>query len=222
VMKAGGRGATAGRERFLLRRALVVSQVALSLVLLTGAFMFVGTFRNLTTLNAGFQQDHVLIASFDFSPLNLPQESKMEFKRDLIARVGAVPGVSSVAETLVVPMSHMGWDDNIDIPDGPQRQDVTFNRVSAGYFRTMQTPLLAGRDFNQADTPESPQVAIVNESFARKYFGGANPLGRIFRNTELKQTYQVVGLVKDSKYYELREDPSSRLLRQMGPKTYPG
>jgi predicted permease len=104
-------------------------------------------------------------------------------------------------------MSHMGWDDNIDIPDGLQRQDVTFNRVSAGYFRTMQTPLLAGRDFNQGDTPQSPQVAIVNESFARKYFGGANPLGRIFRNTEQKQTYQVVGLVKDSKYYELREDP---------------
>ena len=86
-MKAGGRGATAGRERFLLRRALVVSQVALSLVLLTGAFLFVRTFRNLTTLNAGFQQDHVLIADFDFSPLKLPPESQMAFKRELIARV---------------------------------------------------------------------------------------------------------------------------------------
>ena len=207
VMKAGGRGATAGRERFLLRRALVVSQVALSLVLLTGAFMFVGTFRNLTTLNPGFQQDQVLIANFDFSPLNLPQQSKMEFKRDLMARVGAVPGVSSVAETLVVPMSGRGWDGNVDIPDGLRRQDVTFNRVSAGYFRTMQTPLLAGRDFNQADTLQSPQVAIVNEAFVHKYFAGVNPLGRILRDSDQTRTYQVVGLVKDSKYYELRENP---------------
>ncbi|HET6217355.1 MAG TPA: ABC transporter permease [Acidobacteriaceae bacterium] len=207
AMKAGGRGATAGRDRFLLRRALVVSQVALSLVLLTGAFLFVRTFRNLTMLNTGFQQDHILIANFDFSPLHLPQENMMVFKRELIARMEAVPGVRSVAEALVVPMSNRGWDDNIDILDGPQRQDVTFNRVSAGYFRTMETPLLAGRDFNQTDTPQSPQVAIVNEAFAHKYTGGANPLGRIFRHTDQNQTYQVVGLVKDTKYYELRENP---------------
>ncbi len=72
VMKAGGRGTTAARDRLLLRRALVVSQVALSLVLLTGALLFVRTFRNLLTLNAGFEQDHILVADFDFSPLKLP------------------------------------------------------------------------------------------------------------------------------------------------------
>jgi putative ABC transport system permease protein len=207
VMKAGGRGATAGSDRFLLRRTLVVSQVALSLVLLTGAFLFVRTFRNLTTLNVGFQQDHILIANFDFSLLKLPQESQMTFKRELIARTEAVPGVRSVAETLIVPLGHSGWDDNIDIRGGPQRQDVTFNRVSVGYFRTMETALLAGRDFNQTDTPQSPQVAIVNQAFARKFAGSANPLGMVFRDTEKDRTYQVVGLVGDSKYYELREEP---------------
>jgi putative ABC transport system permease protein len=207
VMKAGGRGTTAGRDRFLLRRALVVSQVALSLVLLTGAFLFVRTFRNLMMLHAGFQQDHILIADFDFSPLKLPQEGQMAYKREMIARMEAVPGVSSVAETLIVPLSHSGWDDNVDIAGGPQRQDVTFNRVSSGYFRTMETPLLAGRDFNQTDTPQSPQVAIVNQAFARKFAGAANPLGMVLRNREKKQDYQVIGLVGDSKYYELREDP---------------
>jgi len=208
VMKASGRGATAGRDRFLLRRALVVSQVALSLVLLTGAFLFVRTFRNLLTLNMGFQQDHILIADFDFSPLKLPLESQMAYKHDLLARMQAVSGVSSAAETLVVPMNHSGWNDNVDIPDGPQRQLVAFNRISPGYFRTMETPLLAGRDFNQIDTPKSPRVAIVSEAFARKFFGGANPVGRIFHDTGgPDKTYQIIGLVKDTKYWEMREDP---------------
>ena len=165
-MKAGSRGITAGRDRFLLRRVLVVSQVALSLVLVVGAFLFVRTFRNLLALNAGFQQDHVLVANFDFSPLKWSKDTQMAHKRDLTARIEALPGITSVAETLIVPMSHSGWEDNIDVPDGLQRQDVTFNRVSPGYFRTMETPLLAGRDFNDADTPKSPAVAIVNETFA--------------------------------------------------------
>ena len=208
AMKAGGRGATAGRDRFLLRRALVVSQVALSLMLLVGAFLFVRTFRNLLALNAGFQQDHILVTNFDYSPLKLPLETQMAYKHQLIERMRAVPGVSSAAEVLIVPMSHSGWDDNIDIPDGPQRQDTMFNRVGPGYFQTMETPLLAGRDFNETDTPKSPRVAIVNEAFARKFFGGANPVGRLFHDAGgADTTYQIVGLVKDTKYYELREAP---------------
>ena len=208
AMKAGARGATPGRDRFLLRRALVVSQVALSLVLLTGALLFVRTFQNLVTTNAGFQQDNVLVANIDFSPLKLPAENQMAFKQQLIEHMQAVPGVTSVAEILVVPMSHGGWDDNIDITDGPQREDVTFNRVSPNYFRTMETPLLAGRDFNPTDTPTSPRVAIVSEAFARKYFGGANPVGRVFRDSSPeKAPYQIIGLVKNTKYYELREEP---------------
>jgi putative ABC transport system permease protein len=206
VMKTG-RGLTASRDRFLLRRALVVSQIALSLVLLTGAFLFVRTFRNLITEDAGFVQDHLLVVDFDFSPLKLPPASQMAYKQALLARMQSIPGVSSAAETLVVPLNHSGWDDNIDIPDGPQRQDVTLSRVSPGYFHTMETPLLAGRDFNQTDTPNSPRVAIVNEAFTRKFLGGATALGRVFTDSSKPdQTYQIVGLVKNTKYYTLRED----------------
>lgn len=132
----------------------------------------------------------------------------MAYKHQLIEGMRAVPGVSSVAEVLIVPLSHSGWDDNIDIPDGPQRQDAMFNRVGPGYFQTMETPLLAGRDFNQTDTPKSPRVAIVNEAFAHKFFGGANPVGRVFHDAGgADKTYQIVGLVKDTTYYELREAP---------------
>ena len=208
AMKAGARGATAGRGRFLLRRALVVSQVALSLVLLMAALLFVRSFRNIVSLNAGFQQDHLLIATFEFAPLKLPPESQMVFKQELLSRIQATPGVSSAAEVLMVPMSHSGWDGNIDIPNGVQRQYVIMNRVSPGYFRTMETPFLAGRDFNQTDTPVSPRTAIVNEAFARKFYSGADPVGRMFHDSGTPdKSYQVVGMVKDSKFYDLREDP---------------
>jgi predicted permease len=208
VVKAG-RGVTASRERFLLRRALVVSQIALSLVLLIGAFLFVRTLRNLLTLDAGFEQDHILVVDFNFSPLKLRPASQMAYKQELLARIQNIAGVRSAAETLIVPLNHSGWDNNIDILNGPERQDVTLNRVSPGYFRTMETPLLAGRDFNQTDTPTSPRVAIVNEAFTRKFMGGASPLGKVFSDTgKPDQTYQIVGLVKNTKYYMLREDPT--------------
>jgi len=208
AMKASARGATAGRGHFVIRRALVVSQVAFSLVLLVAALLFVHSFRNIVTLNAGFQQDHILIADVDFSPLKVPSASQIVFRGELLSRVQAIPGVHSAAEVLMVPMSHSGWDDNIDISDGVQRQDVTLNRVSPGYFQAMQTPLLVGRDFNQTDTPASPRTAIVNEAFARKFYGGANPVGRIFHDSGAPgKTYRVVGMVKDSKFYDLREDP---------------
>src|SRR5205823_12839702 len=118
AMKASARGVTSGRGRFVIRRALVVSQVAFSLVLLMAALLFVRSFRNIVTLNAGFQQDHILIANFDFSPLKLAPASEMAFKRELLSGVQALPGVDSAAEVLMVPMSHSGWDDNIDIPGG--------------------------------------------------------------------------------------------------------
>jgi predicted permease len=207
AMKASARGATAGSGRFLLRRALVVSQVALSLVLLMAALLFVRSFRNLVTLNAGFQQDHMLIATFEFAPLKLPPQSQMAFKHELLARIQAVPGASSAAEVQMVPMSQSGWDGNIDIPGAAERQDVILNRVSPGYFQTMQTPLLVGRDFNQTDVPAAPRKAIVNQAFARKYYGGANPVGKVFHDSDAPgKTYQVVGMVKDSKFYDLRED----------------
>jgi putative ABC transport system permease protein len=209
VLKASGRGLSAAGENVLLRRMLVVSQVALSLVLLVGALLFVRTFQNLRKVNAGFQDDHVLVAEFDYSPLKLPKDSQMAFKRDLMTRIQAIPGVSSVAETLITPLGHSGWDDNVDIPDGPQRQNVLFNRVSPGYFQTMETPLLAGRDFSPSDTPASPRTAIVNQTFARRFFGRANPLGRSFHDSgKPDKPYQVIGVVKDTKYYRLRESPA--------------
>jgi len=209
TLKATGRGFSASGESVLLRRVLAVSQVALSMVLLVSALLFVRTFQNLILVDAGFQQGQILIANFDYSPLKLPEASQMAFKRELLTRIQALPGVAAAAETLYPPLSQAGWDGNVDIPDGPQRQDVRLSRVSPGYFETMKMGLVSGRDFNYTDTPAPLRKAVVSRAFVVKFFGKANPLGRMFYDSGNRdQPYQVIGVVNDTKYYSLREDPA--------------
>ena len=211
ALKAGGRGIAGSRARFGIRRALVVSQVSLSLVLLVGALLFVRTFRNLSSVNAGFGQDHILISEIDFTTLNLPREARTAYKRELLERLRAIPGVLSAASARIAPVSGEGWNDDVFVRGTPAANHLTnFNRVSPGYFRTLQTPFLAGRDFDGNDTKSSPAVAIVTETFARRFFSGSNPVGRAFlkkgQDDGRDVVYQVVGLVRDTKYQDLRED----------------
>jgi predicted permease len=208
-MKAGGRGTTDSRERFGLRRALVVAQVALSLVLVAGALLFVRTLRNLTTLDPGFRQEQLLAVNLDFRRAPVPEGERVMKYQELTERLAALPGVWAAAQTYILPVSGSGWNNNL-LVDGVRHKDWSnFNAVSPGYFRTMGTPILAGRDFTGHDTAASPKIAIVNESFARKYFGGPNAIGRTFQIDEPpgepRPFYQVVGLVKDTKYSDLRE-----------------
>ncbi len=212
AMKASGRGLTGDRERFGVRRALVISQVALSLVLLVGALLFVRSLQNLLTVDAGFREDGLLIASVDISRLNFSPVRRSPFYRELLARVRATPGVQQAASTGIVQISGSGWNDSIEFLERRKQDRMVpwFDRVSAGYFLTMGTPMLAGRDFDDRDTPSSPEVAIVNQAFSKKYLGGANPLGKTFRILtgpgEPQHIYQIVGLVKSSKYQSLRDD----------------
>jgi predicted permease len=212
VLKSTGRGMTAGRERFGLRRALVVSQVALSLVLLVGALLFVRTLRNLLTLDPGFQQQGVLVASLDLSRLNLAAERRQGFKRELLDRVRAIPGINSAADASVVPISGNSWNGNITVEGSDKLKGTpNFSQVTPGYFKTLRTPFLAGRDFDDHDTASSPKVAIVNEIFVSKILNGANPVGvRIRQETYQGRptpVYEIVGLVKNTKYSDLREEP---------------
>jgi predicted permease len=212
AMKAAGRGLTANRERFSLRRALVVAQVAMSLVLLAGALLFVRSLRNLLTLDAGLRQTGLLIMGVDLSDLHYPSERRAVVYRDLLDRVRATPGVDLAATANIVPISGSGWNEMIRVPGTKSQRDMVpwFNRVSPEYFRTVGTPLLAGRDFNQHDTVTSPEVAIVNQEFSREFLGGANPIGRqvqlVVGPGEPQHQYQIVGLVKNSKYQDLHED----------------
>jgi putative ABC transport system permease protein len=212
AMRASGRGLTADRGKFGLRRMLVISQVALSLVLLVGALLFVGSLRNLSTQDPGFRGDGLLLMGVDISRINVPEARRSAIYRELLSRLRAIPGVEETANVRVALITGGFWNDMIEIPGQhtEERMVPWFNRVSAGYFRTMGTPLIAGRDFDDRDSPAAPEVAIVNQEFSRKFLGGANPIGKMVRMIvgpgEPQHVYQIVGLVKNSKYGSLRED----------------
>ena len=209
IINLAGRGLTATRERFSLRRGLVVTQVSLSLVLLVGALLFVRSLRNILTLDAGFQRDGMVVVDVDFARLNLPPERRGPFRESLLGRVRALPGVTGEADTSVVPISGYGWNNNVVV--GGRQSDifVEMANISPGYFRAMGTPLLMGRDFDERDNQQSPKVAIVNEQFAKKLFGG-EALGKTFQiaadRGEKRYDFQVVGVVRNTKYYDLREN----------------
>jgi len=192
-----------------MRRALVVGQVALSLVLVVGALLFVRSLRNLMTLDAGFEQEGLVIANFDFRNAGVPQPRRAALYDDITRRVAALPGVVSAAQAFIVPVSGSGWNNRVLIDGVKSNENVNFNSVSAGYFKTMGTPILAGRDFDAHDTPGAEKSVIVTELFTRKFFAGKNPIGQVFQIEEPpgmpRPLNRIVGIVKDTKYTDLRE-----------------
>lgn len=211
LLQSGSRGSSGGRERFSLRRILVVSQVALSVVLLMGALLFVRSLRNLTTLNVGFQQNGILVATIDFEHLRLPQERYTEFKRELVEHVQAIPGVQSAAHAMLVPFGGNSWNDDV-INEGSEKDSgvAWLNYLGPGYFQTIGTSLLSGRDFNVEDTATSVKIAIVNEAFVKKILKGGDPLGKRFCIHEPpgkpRPYYQIVGVVANNKFQDMHEE----------------
>jgi putative ABC transport system permease protein len=210
-MKSGGRGASADRKHFGVRRVLVVTQVALSLMLVVGAFLFVRTFQNLLSLDPGFQVGGVLSAYVDITPLQLPLERRTPFKKELLERVRAIPGVEAAAEASIVPLNDNWWNDTVltSASGQPVRGTAFFNNVSPGFFKTMKAELLHGRDVSDSDSIAAPAVAVVSETFVRKFLPGIDPLGKTFRldlgPTKPEPVYQVIGVVRDTKYGSLRQ-----------------
>ncbi len=216
VLKEGGRGAVRGGTRFRLGKALVAVQVALSLVLLVAAGLFLGSLRNLIRKGTGFEEDRVLMAHVDTLE-KVPVEQRRALYEDLLERFRGLGGVEAAAGAAITPMRGMQWN----MPVYPQdyqpksRRDnvVWFNEVTPDYFRAMRTPLVMGRDFGPGDTVGSAKVMIVNESTARHFFGRTSPVGKTMRietgpATAEREKYVVVGVVRDAAYHSLREEDS--------------
>jgi len=205
-IKTGGRGVTGDRRRFSFQRTLVAIQIAVCLVLVVGALLFVRSFRNLMTMDLGFRRDGILLAYFDASALRLTPAAAKTFEQQLLDDVRAMPGVDSAATTTNAIVGGGMW--HLGVHAGNVDNNAAFTWVSPGHFTTLGTPLLAGRDFNDRDREGAPNVAIVSQAFARMFFGGANPVGRTFRTAPEPNypatLYLIVGMVKDTRYHDLR------------------
>ncbi|MBA3543990.1 MAG: ABC transporter permease [Chthoniobacterales bacterium] len=194
------------------RGALVLLQIALSLPLLIGAGLFLHSLRNLKTIQPGFDQSHVVLASLNPSLNGYPPERIRALYDEIINRVRGLPGVRSAALATGVVLSG-GWDAISVNVEGYQPRDGEdmnpySNLVSPRYFATMQTPLGAGRDFNEHDHLKSARVAIINQTMARYFFGNRNPLGKKFGTDDhAPPDMEIIGVVQDAKYGSLKEEP---------------
>jgi putative ABC transport system permease protein len=212
AMKSGGRGIAGGDTRHRIGKALVVGQVALSLVLIAAAGLLLGSFHRLVTLDPGFRRDGVLLMSMDFSNAGIKNRALITAQSQLLRQVRDLPGVASASASLITPIGHTGWNDLLLVPGySPatfKDSLAFFNQVSPGYFGTMGTGLMAGRDITEDDVAQAHNVAVINETMARRVFGTASALGRTFRTPvgdSASPPREVVGVVRDAKYQRLDE-----------------
>ena len=209
-MHVATRGSTSGRESAAIRRALVVAQVALSVVLLFGSLLFTRSLRNVLAVDPGFRAAGVVTAEIGFSRLHVPSANNAAFRRSLLERVAAVPGIERAALVAAIPMSGMS-SSNAVWPDVDPSHHFTslLNAVGPGYCRTMGIQLVAGRDFNVDDTLTSPMVAIVNEAFVAALGRGPQVVGTRFTREATPRTpatsFEIAGVMRNSKYTDLRE-----------------
>jgi predicted permease len=229
-LSAGGRGGAGNRERAALQRGLTVLQMAVSLVLLSGALLLVRSFWNLTSMHPGFRQDGVFVANVNFARLKPTAEGREAFKTELLEQIRSIPQVEAAAITTHVPVISGSWTMGVRVT-GAQGEKDGWSKVawvSPDYFKTLEIPILTGRDFSKMDTATSPKVALVNENFVRQWLGGANPIGARMRTGAEpgypEAIYEIVGVVRDTKYGKLQSDippmafaPASQL-----PNSWPG
>ncbi len=211
TLKEGGRSGISGVRSHRARGALVVAEVALAGVALIGAGLAVRSFQKMAALNPGFDPNNVLVAHFQLSTNGYGLKQEKEFNRNLRMRLEAAPGIAEVSYADSVPLSLMSPSrERVQVegslPDRSGVMPVSRSVVAPGYFKLMGIPLIDGRDFTEQDDLDKPRVIIVNQTFAKRYFDGQDPIGRMVRVSGKLST--VVGLVKDSKYRNLPEGPT--------------
>jgi len=204
-------GATAGGGRVSVRRALVVSQVALSCVLLVGAGLLVRTLLNLNRLDPGFRPQGLVLASFDLARQGYDDARGGAAHAELLRAARAVPGVEAASLTRSAPVQSSGMRVSL-APEGytpapGENVHADFNVVASGYFETLGVQLLRGRDFAAADRTGTLRVAVVSRAFADRYWPGQNPVGKVLRDLgPMNAPFVVVGVVADLKLRQLSEE----------------
>ena len=218
ALKEEGRGASVGRATGHLRNTLVVSQVAVCLVLLVGAVLFLRSFIAAQAISPGFDPDRLVTASMDMFPSGYTGERHRDFQRRALEAVRSLPGVRSAAFGSRIPLGFGGNNSTSVAIDGyvPRENEevvINYSTVGAGYFETMAIPVRQGREYSEVDTAESPRVLVINEAMARRYWPQGNALGGRVRMGP--NAWQVVGITADAKYNSINERPLPQLFIPM-------
>jgi predicted permease len=213
VLREGGRGASGGRRRHIVRGTLVVAQVAGSLLLLIVAGLFVRSLDKAQQVYLGFNPDQILDLTLDPEQINFTEAQGRAFYRQITERIGAMPGVLSVGQAFTVPMGVISADDPVTVEGHPvepgkQPPQIMFNPVSSTYFATLRIPLQSGRGFTDADNEKAPGVAVINQAMAAKFWPNENPVGKRFSTKGPQGPFkEVIGVVQTGKYKNVIEDP---------------
>jgi predicted permease len=208
TLREGGRSGSAGARSHRLSGTVVVSEVALALVVLIGTGLFFRSYRNVNSIDPGFDRDRVLLANFSIASGGYPVEELERFCLRLRERLEPAPGIAAVAYADYAPLWSTDGPYTLAQPEGfvprnPEDLKVHVTSIAPGYFSLLKIPLLDGRDFSENDTPTAQLVMMVDQAFARRFYGGASPVGRRVRVR--KKWFTVVGLVRDSKYFSFTE-----------------
>jgi len=211
ALKEQAKGRVRGRQS--LTSPLVVVQIALSLVLVVGAGLFMRTFASLSTMSLGFDRDPVLLVGLDVQRSQVPQERRADLYARLATAAASVPGVQRAGASLLTPVSGMGWNDGFMVDgkaDLPIRQNAFLNAITPGWHSVYGTRVVAGREFGESDRAGAPGVAMVNQAFAKKFLRRGNPIGQTVQRSggpsgDQPAALEVVGVVEDAAYRNLRD-----------------
>jgi len=210
ALKSGGLATSGAASRWFLKQILVTVQIALSLVLLVGAGLFVRTLRNYSTLDPGFDRDHLVTMDLDTHLAGYSRPQLTGLYKKLIDRVEAIPGVRSASLLSCEIASGCGDASDIFLPGVPHTNgetDAQERFVSKEFFATTAIPLIEGQMFADSDTENSPKVVVVNEMFVRQFLAGKDPIGQYYGyDAANPRLFQIVGVVKDSRVNDVRED----------------
>jgi predicted permease len=213
VLHQGGRADASGKARHKVRGDLMAAQVAGSLTLLIVAGLFVRSLSAVERMDIGFDPNQLLNVRLDPSGSNFSETQTKEFYRALETAIRALPGVQSASLASAVPVAYTLGRESVyiegrPVPPGQKAPDVMFNSVDAPYFETLRIRVLLGRAFTDADSETSPRVAIINETMARHFWPGEDPIGKRFSLTSgVGPFVEIVGVARDGKYRVLAEDP---------------
>jgi predicted permease len=200
---------TASSARQRMRKVLVAAQVALALILLAAAGLFARTLANLKNADPGFQPANVLRFAVEPRLNGYDKDRTVALLRTVRERLAALPGVETVACAALGPFSNGDMGTSIYVEGRQPSQDdgASLDELSAGYFRTLRIPIVAGREFDERDGDTGPKVAIISQAFAKKYFAGRNPLGLHVGNSRKHIEYEVIGIARDMAHGSLRDVP---------------